>query len=105
MREVWITDVKEDMNTAAPLDYSLQQNYPNPFNPTTEIKFSIAQPGLVSLRVYDILGREVATLVNQELNTGNFSVNFNAAGLASGTYIYRMTAGDVQISKKMLILK
>ena len=103
--ENWVTDVKEDKSIASPTDYKLSQNYPNPFNPTTEIKFSIAKPGLVTLKVYDILGREVATLVNKELNTGNFSVTFNASNLASGTYIYHLTAGDVQISKKMVLLK
>ncbi len=103
--ETWVTDVKEDKGTAAPSAFKLLQNYPNPFNPTTEIKFSIAKPGLVTLKVYDVLGREVATLVNKELGTGNFSVSFNASNLASGTYIYHLTAGDVQISKKMVLLK
>ena len=103
--ETWVTDVKEDKGLVSPTAYKLSQNYPNPFNPTTEIKFSIAKPGLVTLKVYDILGREVATLVNRELNTGNFSVRFNASNLASGTYIYHLTAGDVQISKKMILLK
>jgi len=103
--ENWVTDVKEDKGIASPTAYKLLQNYPNPFNPTTEIKFSIAKPGLVTLKVYDILGREVATLVNRELNTGNFTVRFNASNLASGTYIYHLSAGDVQISKKMVLLK
>ena len=97
--------MKEDKGIASPTAYKLLQNYPNPFNPTTEIKFSIAKSGLVTLKVYDILGREVATLVNRELNTGNFTVRFNASNLASGTYIYHLSAGDVQISKKMVLLK
>ncbi len=103
--ENWITDVKEDKGISTPVNYKLQQNYPNPFNPTTNIKFSIAKPGFVTLKVYDILGREVATLVNKELKAGNFSVIFNASNFASGTYIYHLTVGDVQLSKKMILLK
>ena len=103
--ETWITDVKEDKGAAVPVEFNLQQNYPNPFNPTTEIKFSIAKSGFVTLRVYNILGQEVAILVNKELRAGNFSVSFNASKLASGTYIYQLTTNGVQISKKMMLLK
>ncbi|HKJ81655.1 MAG TPA: T9SS type A sorting domain-containing protein [Ignavibacteriaceae bacterium] len=86
-------------------NYALSQNYPNPFNPTTEINYTVAKAGFVTLRVYDILGREVANLVNGYKNAGNFNVNFNASRLASGTYIYQMSVNGVTISKKMVLLK
>jgi hypothetical protein len=88
-----------------PVSYSLSQNYPNPFNPVTKIDYSIAQRGVVKIQVYDILGRNVAVLVNSELNPGSYSVNFDATGLSSGIYFYRMTSGDFISTKKMVILK
>ncbi len=86
-------------------DYSLSQNYPNPFNPSTQIKFSIKESGLVSLKVYDMLGREVATIVNKELSAGNYSYSFNASGLASGIYLYRLETGSFIQTNKMMLLK
>jgi photosystem II stability/assembly factor-like uncharacterized protein len=93
-------------------NYLLQQNYPNPFNPTTKISYQIpaslnpSQGGtLVTLKVYDILGKEVATLVNQEKTAGTYEVNFSAGGLPSGVYIYKMKAGDFVETKKMILLK
>jgi Secretion system C-terminal sorting domain len=88
-----------------PSDFSIAQNYPNPFNPVTTIKFSIPQSSKVTLKVYDILGREVSTLINDTRNAGNYEVNFEASGLASGMYIYTITAGDYTASKKMMLLK
>lgn len=85
--------------------YSLGQNYPNPFNPTTLIKYSVAERGNVSLKVYDMLGREVATLVNGTKDAGSYEVNFNASNLASGVYIYKIQAGKFTQSKKMMLLK
>ncbi len=85
--------------------YSLSQNYPNPFNPSTEINFTVAKAGFVTLKVYDMLGREVATLVNQEMSSGNHNVNFDASRLSSGTYIYQLNVNGVMISKKMTLLK
>ena len=85
--------------------YKLYQNYPNPFNPTTNIKFSVAKAGLVTLKVYDVLGREVATLVNENLVSGNYTATFDASKLASGTYIYQLTTDGVRLSKKMILLK
>ena len=85
--------------------YSLGQNYPNPFNPTTLIKYSVAQRGIVSLKVYDMLGKEVATLVNGTKDAGSYEVNFNASNLASGVYIYKIQAGNFVQSKKMMLLK
>jgi hypothetical protein len=88
-----------------PVSYSLSQNYPNPFNPSTTIKFSIQNPGLVSLKIYNLLGQEVATLVNQELKTGSYSYSFDASRLSSGVYFYNINAGSFNLTKKMLLLK
>jgi len=87
----------------------LSQNYPNPFNPTTLIKYQIKEPGFVSLKVYDILGKEVATLVDEHKNPGHYSVTFDASsatgGLPSGVYIYKLQAGEFSSVKKMLLTK
>ena len=79
--------------------------YPNPFNPSTTIRYQIPQDGIVTLKIYDILGSEVTTLVNEEKLAGKYEVNFNASTLASGVYIYRIQAGDFVSSKKMILLK
>jgi len=97
------TNVKSISNT--PSTYLLLQNYPNPFNPTTVISYQIPQQGFVTLKIFDVLGREVATLVNEEKPAGRYEVNFNAVGLASGVYIYRMKVNDFIESKKMILLK
>jgi len=86
-------------------DYSVSQNYPNPFNPTTKIKFSIPKSTHVSLKVYDILGNEVATLVNEEKLAGNYEVEFDAGRLSSGIYFYKLLSGSFSQIKKMLLLK
>lgn len=88
-----------------PIVYDLAQNYPNPFNPSTTIRYQIPQDGIVTLKIYDILGSEVATLVNEEKVAGKYEVNFNASSLASGVYIYKIQAGSFINSKKMLLLK
>lgn len=88
-----------------PLTFSLSQNYPNPFNPATTINYAVPEAGLVTLKIYDILGREVRTLVNGEKSPGRYSVNFDASALASGIYIYRITAGAYSSVKKMVLLK
>lgn len=85
--------------------FALEQNYPNPFNPSTTIKFSIPQASEVTLKVYDQLGREVATLLNESKPTGSYEVTWNAGNLASGVYYYRMTAGSFNDVKKLLLLK
>jgi hypothetical protein len=85
--------------------YKLSQNYPNPFNPTTKINFELKNSGYTSLKVYDMLGNEVATLVNNELTSGTHSVNFNAANLASGTYVYQLNVNGTRITNKMILLK
>ncbi len=99
-----ITGVKKE-NSNLPEAYSLSQNYPNPFNPTTIIQYSIQKQGLVTLKVYNMLGEEVATLVNQNQSAGNYSVNFNASRLASGVYMYRIDAGNFTATKKLILLK
>ncbi len=89
----------------APTGFVLSQNYPNPFNPTTSINFTVAQRSNVTLKVYDMLGREVASLVNEVKDQGSYNVNFDAAKLASGTYVYKLTAGNFVETKKMVLLK
>lgn len=98
-------DVGEHSAENIPGRFNLSQNYPNPFNPMTVISFQLPVASLVHLRVYDLLGREVATLVNENLNAGDHQVQFHATDLASGVYIYRLTAGTQSLSKKLLLTK
>jgi len=86
-------------------DFELYQNFPNPFNPTTTIRYQIPEDGMVTLKVYDILGREVKTLVNDFKTKGRYEVTFNADALASGLYIYEITSGSYKASKKMTLIK
>jgi len=88
-----------------PTSYSLGQNYPNPFNPTTNIQFSMSNVQYVTLKVYDILGKEVATLVNESLNPGTYEVSFEGSSLNSGVYFYRMTTPGYSETKKMSLIK
>lgn len=88
-----------------PNAYALSQNYPNPFNPETNLKFQIPKAGFVKLAVYDILGKEVAALVENQLTAGTYSVNFNASSLPSGTYFYRINAGEFIETRKMILIK
>lgn len=85
--------------------YKLSQNYPNPFNPSTKISFELPVTGFVTLKVYDMIGREVAVLVNEELASGSHTVNFNANNLSTGTYVYQLTSNGNVISNKMVLLK
>jgi hypothetical protein len=93
------------VNNLVPQVYSLNQNYPNPFNPVTNIKFSIPVAGNVKLVIFDILGREVKTLLNDVKPAGNYVVDFNAAELSSGAYFYRLESGNFVETKKMLLVK
>ena len=88
-----------------PNNFDLIQNYPNPFNPTTKISYSIPKTSLVQLKVYNTLGKEIAVLVNKEQTEGNFEVEFNAKGLSSGIYFYRIQAGNYIVTKKMILMK
>lgn len=89
----------------APTVYELSQNYPNPFNPSTTINYQIPKAGFVSLKVYDILGREVAMLVNGEKEVGKYTVLFDGSKLASGVYIYELRANEFVSVKKLMLLK
>lgn len=93
------------ISTNVPADYKLFNNYPNPFNPVTKIKFNIKETGLVTLKVYDITGKLVSTLVNQKLLAGEYNVDFDGRELASGLYIYKIESGDFKDTKKMLLVK
>ncbi|MBS1516888.1 MAG: T9SS type A sorting domain-containing protein [Bacteroidetes bacterium] len=94
-----------EVNISSPDKYSLNQNYPNPFNPSTKISFSIPVSGVVSLKIYDISGKEVAELINGELTAGFHTVSFNANGLTSGIYFYRLTSGNFTKVMKMSLIK
>ena len=104
-----VEDIINDVNDLSVTDrFSLSQNYPNPFNPTTNIGFRIAKFGLVTLKVFDVLGREVATLVNEEKPAGSYMVEFDASGivnLASGIYFYKLQAGSFSDTKKFILIK
>jgi hypothetical protein len=95
----------QQTSPAVPQSTSLLQNYPNPFNPGTVIEFQLHRAGEVSLRVYDVLGREVAVMANGTLNAGTYRVPFDARQLASGIYYYRLVAGSFTDSKRMLLVK
>jgi hypothetical protein len=99
-----ITSVSEETESIVN-DYFLDSNYPNPFNPTTNIEFRIADVGFVSLKVYDILGEEIATLINEELAVGKYDVNFKASNLPSGIYFYRLSANNFSMTRKMVLIK
>jgi hypothetical protein len=88
-----------------PYNFALMQNYPNPFNPSTNLSFVIGNSSFISLKVYDILGNEVATLVNEEKPAGSYEISFDASNLAGGVYFYRLTAGNYSDVKKMMVMK
>ena len=93
------------ISTIIPGEYKLRQNYPNPFNPVTNINFDIPKAGIVSMKVYDITGREISTLVNQSMEAGSYNVEFDASNYSSGTYFYKIQAGDFTDVKKMVLVK
>ena len=99
-----ITNV-EDNSNSLPINFSLQQNYPNPFNPTTKIKFGLKENAFTKLIVYDLLGREVETLIDRKLIAGYHEIEFNASSLTSGIYFYKIQAGEFFQTKKMILLK
>ncbi|RPI19275.1 MAG: T9SS C-terminal target domain-containing protein [Ignavibacteriae bacterium] len=95
----------QNKQTRIPDNFSLSQNYPNPFNPKTKIQFSIPWTSNVNLTVYDILGREISVLVNEELKAGNYNADFDAGDLSSGIYFYKIIAGDFNETKKMILVR
>ncbi len=86
-------------------EFSLEQNYPNPFNPSTTIKYPIPIDGFVTLRVFNTIGEEVRTLVNEFKSAGNYEIHFDAEDLTSGIYIYRLEADNFNLTRKMILLK
>ncbi len=99
----YFDEIEVDVN--GPLTFALEQNYPNPFNPSTNIKYSVPEAGIVKLAVYNLIGEEVAVLVNEVSEVGFFEVSFDASSLASGTYIYKLQSGNNVVAKKMLLMK
>ena len=99
-----MTNVNEYYNEL-PKSYGLEQNYPNPFSQTTTFSFMLPESDIVSLKIYDLQGREVTTLLDEKLNAGEHSVTFNAKGLQGGIYFYRFSTSNFSQTKKMEILK
>ena len=93
------------ISTEIPSEYSLSQNYPNPFNPSTTIKYEIPRSGLVNINVFDVLGREVATLVNEKQNPGTYEVKWDATNYPSGVYFYKLISGYSSETKKLVLVK
>jgi hypothetical protein len=94
-----------EVTFGAVADYSLAQNYPNPFNPSTKINYAIKEKGNVELKVFDLLGSEIASLVNEEQTPGNYEVFFDASNLSSGVYLYTIKSGSFFQTRKMLLMK
>jgi len=97
------TDVEDQYNSIA--EFRLNQNYPNPFNPSTTIEFKVGKTGLVSIKVFNILGKEVATIINEVKNSGTHFINFNASELSSGVYFYKLTTEGFSATKKFILMK
>jgi len=98
---IGITNISNEI----PEKYSLSQNYPNPFNPVTNVEFGISKSGYVSLKIFDMLGKEIAILVNANLTPGNYNYNFDASKISSGVYFYRLVTKDFSETKKMNLIK
>ncbi|MDP3149057.1 MAG: T9SS type A sorting domain-containing protein [Ignavibacteria bacterium] len=101
---VIVTTIETD-KYSLPSSYALSQNYPNPFNPMTTIKYDLPREGIVLIKIYDMLGREVKTLIHEYKNAGSYNIEFNASNLSSGIYFYRLTAGDFTKIKKLILIK
>ena len=100
-----VVSIEDEFAAAQPNGYELKNNYPNPFNPSTNIEFALEESGLTKLAVYDLLGREVATLVNENMSAGSHTVTFDAAQLSSGTYLYVLQVNGVRLTNKMTLIK
>ena len=104
-KTVWLTGVNDKKNDNLLTKFSLEQNYPNPFNPSTVIKYNLAKSHFVTLKIFNLLGQEVASLVNQQQTVGEHTVNFKANNLSSGIYFYQLKSGSFSQTKKMMLLK
>ncbi|MCI0716099.1 MAG: T9SS type A sorting domain-containing protein [Chlorobi bacterium] len=110
-RSIWLRQIDDAItgvvnnNNLIPGHFALYQNYPNPFNPSCKIKYSLAKESVIKLTVYDILGREVRVLINEKKPAGNYSLEFNAEGLSSGVYFYKLKTDSFEETKKMLLVK
>ena len=104
-RSIQSTTVLDDITTEIPFLFELKQNFPNPFNPSTTIEFDIPEPGYVSLKVFNIAGQEVATLVNNELSPGTRKIQWNAQNISSGLYFYRLETKGYIETKKLVVMK
>ena len=100
-----VTGVDEQLVSLKPESFELYANYPNPFNPSTKIRYAILETVFTSLKVYSLLGQEVATLINEEKTPGVYEVNFDSANFTSGTYLYKLQAGNFIKTKKMILLR
>jgi len=100
-----VTGIDEELVGLKPETFTLYDNYPNPFNPSTKIRYAISQTAFTSLKVYSILGEEVAVLINETRTPGVYEVNFDSANLTSGTYFYKLESGNFSQTKKMIVLK
>jgi hypothetical protein len=101
--EAWVSAVES--SESVPVEFALHQNYPNPFNPSTKIRFSLSRPEFVTLRICDLVGREVAVPVARRLAAGTHEITFDASGLPSGVYIYALRAGKQQAVRKMVLMR
>ncbi len=99
------TAVEEQPGGNLPSTYTLSQNYPNPFNPSTSINYAIPKSGMVTLKVYNVLGQQVATIFQGFQNSGHYVATFDASKLSSGVYLYRIQAGNFSQTRKMMLLK
>ncbi len=95
----------KEISHAIPSDYQLSQNYPNPFNPTTTINFKVAEEGFTTLKIFDVLGQEIATLVNKNLTAGSYSATWDASKIQSGVYFYKLQSGNYTDTKKLMLMK
>ncbi len=97
-----VVGIEDEMQ---PQTFSLEQNYPNPFNPVTKIKFTLASNEYTTLKVYDIIGKEITTLVNNQMEKGHYEINFDASNLPSGVYFYTLNAGGYKETRKMILMR
>lgn len=104
-RSVESTTSVEEIDGMIPSSFALHQNYPNPFNPSTRITYTIPRSDFITLKVYDILGREIKTIVSEFQKAGNYSFHFDASKLSSGVYFYSLQAGDFDETKKMVLIR